>query len=152
MESWYQKQTKEKKEEIKKRVSEYNKMNPEKRKEWLKKNRETHKEQNKKYKKEYRQRLEVKEQTRIYQREYNKDNREIRREIEIRYSRSHPLVEPSHQAVRYMKMDSKCKYCGEINNLQKHHPDYSKPKEFITVCKNCHTKIHQGIVFSEVEI
>lgn len=35
-----------------------------------------------------------------------------------------------------------CEICGTTENLQRHHPDYNKPKEVIILCKNCHEKVH----------
>jgi hypothetical protein len=35
-----------------------------------------------------------------------------------------------------------CEFCGGKENLQAHHPDYNKPKEVITLCKECHLRLH----------
>lgn len=40
--------------------------------------------------------------------------------------------------------DIKCKICNSNKNLIKHHPDYSKPLLFITLCKSCHQIIHRS--------
>lgn len=112
------------------------------RKKITKKYRESHKEQEKAYKKEHRQIPEVKEETRIYQRKYNKDNRGIRREIEIRYKIKYPEKKLAHQKARFLPMKSECEHCRGTDDLQKHHPDYSKPTYVITLCQPCHTKHH----------
>jgi hypothetical protein len=36
----------------------------------------------------------------------------------------------------------KCILCLSIDNLVRHHPDYTKPKDIIVLCKSCHSKIH----------
>lgn len=36
----------------------------------------------------------------------------------------------------------RCEKCGETKNLQRHHPDYSKPLWVVVVCEKCHLKIH----------
>ena len=36
----------------------------------------------------------------------------------------------------------KCSNCEAKDNLVKHHPDYSKPFEFIVLCKGCHNRLH----------
>jgi len=36
-----------------------------------------------------------------------------------------------------------CMLCGNKDSLERHHPDYSKPNEFITLCRNCHKKLHR---------
>jgi hypothetical protein len=45
-------------------------------------------------------------------------------------------------AGRYCKRKSNCEHCGTTEKLQMHHPDYSKPLEFLTLCKDCHEKLH----------
>lgn len=40
------------------------------------------------------------------------------------------------------KKQDTCQSCGSKEELQFHHPDYSKPKLVITLCKNCHYKEH----------
>ena len=37
-----------------------------------------------------------------------------------------------------------CQICGSNKSLDKHHPDYSKPFEFIVICRSCHNKVHSG--------
>ena len=39
----------------------------------------------------------------------------------------------------------RCKHCGSATRLQKHHSDYSKPREFITLCVKCHQKLHREV-------
>ena len=34
-----------------------------------------------------------------------------------------------------------CFFCGSKEKLEAHHPDYDKPKEIITLCKNCHNRL-----------
>lgn len=41
-------------------------------------------------------------------------------------------------ARRYAPLKDKCEQCGSIENLQRHHFDYSKPLDVITLCKKCH--------------
>lgn len=37
--------------------------------------------------------------------------------------------------------DNKCFKCNKTKNLEAHHPDYNKPKETITLCRNCHKSL-----------
>jgi len=37
-------------------------------------------------------------------------------------------------------LGSKCEECGSTENLERHHPDYSKPLETQTLCRACHLK------------
>jgi len=41
----------------------------------------------------------------------------------------------------YYPMAKQCNICGSTENLERHHPDYSKPKIFETLCRDCHNKI-----------
>jgi len=34
-----------------------------------------------------------------------------------------------------------CYFCGSTNDLEMHHPDYSKPLRIYWLCKTCHRKI-----------
>lgn len=38
----------------------------------------------------------------------------------------------------------KCEHCGSTDkdDLVRHHPDYSKPYETVTLCHGCHAKLH----------
>lgn len=35
-----------------------------------------------------------------------------------------------------------CSSCGSIENLERHHPDYSKPFEVLTLYRSCHRRLH----------
>jgi hypothetical protein len=94
------------------------------------------------YARERRKIPEVKEQINIRQREHYKNNKLAYKEIQLRYSKKYPEKKAAHRAARNIPLDKQCFHCGSTENLQKHHPDYSKPKYIITVCKSCHTKIH----------
>jgi len=39
----------------------------------------------------------------------------------------------------------KCVHCGSIVDLEFHHPDYNKPKEYRVLCKKCHLEEHRKI-------
>lgn len=40
-------------------------------------------------------------------------------------------------------LKDKCELCSSTLNLERHHPDYSKPLDFITFCRECHRKLHR---------
>jgi len=40
----------------------------------------------------------------------------------------------------------KCQRCNQQQNLEGHHPDYSKPLEVLWLCKNCHIKAHKKVI------
>lgn len=35
-----------------------------------------------------------------------------------------------------------CETCQTTENLEKHHPDYSKPLEVVVLCRLCHAQLH----------
>lgn len=41
-------------------------------------------------------------------------------------------------AERYVQLKPACEKCGKTKRLERHHCDYSKPLEVLTLCKNCH--------------
>jgi len=41
-------------------------------------------------------------------------------------------------AERYVPLKSACEKCGATEKLERHHFDYSKPLEVLTLCKRCH--------------
>jgi hypothetical protein len=47
---------------------------------------------------------------------------------------------------RRIPLASACAQCGSKENLQHHHPDYSKPLEVITLCQTCHGLVHRIVL------
>jgi len=58
------------------------------------------------------------------------------------YKCRHPKKVKATLAARYVSIGDSCINCGSIKHLEKHHPNYSKPLEIITLCKKCHVKHH----------
>lgn len=48
----------------------------------------------------------------------------------------------SHNANRDYPISSHCVQCGSTVNLERHHPDYSKPRFVVTLCRKCHLGVH----------
>lgn len=46
------------------------------------------------------------------------------------------------KARKYVPLEENCKHCGSSTELIRHHPDYDKPLEIITLCKSCHINLH----------
>ena len=40
-------------------------------------------------------------------------------------------------AERYTTLKDKCEWCGSTENLSRHHSDYSKPVQVLTLCAKC---------------
>jgi hypothetical protein len=55
-----------------------------------------------------------------------------------------------YQAWYYIEIGLKCEKCSSSKNLVRHHPDYNKPLEIITLCRKCHAKAsHNSIIESD---
>jgi hypothetical protein len=54
---------------------------------------------------------------------------------------NHPEKFKCRERARYYSLDLKCNSCGAISDLQRHHPDYTKPEIFVTLCRKCHGKL-----------
>lgn len=95
-----------------------------------------------------------------------KESRESNRESSRAWRKSHPnyqkeygyakryawmkknkMKNRAHETARRYKavlIKDACEMCKATNKLHMHHPDYSKPKEVITLCSQCHEDIHHG--------
>lgn len=38
-----------------------------------------------------------------------------------------------------------CEVCGTAENIEKHHPDYSKPLEVVWLCRKHHLELHASL-------
>jgi len=59
----------------------------------------------------------------------------------------HPEKDKAHRLINYDMRVGKikkgpCLICGSEDNIHAHHPDYSKPREIIWLCKDCHFDAH----------
>ncbi len=90
-----------------------------------------------------------KEKLKRYSRKYNRIYRQKHKDKDRAYQKTPDRIRK--QTIRdYAKgllkngkiQKIKCDYCGEKKELEFHHPDYDKPKEFIILCKKCHLQEH----------
>jgi hypothetical protein len=83
-------------------------------------------------------------QIRERQKEYRRLHplRDRRKEHQQYFERYPEKVKAQRNASRDLPIDSICFRCGSVENLERHHPDYSKPLIIVTVCRSCHMKIH----------
>lgn len=52
----------------------------------------------------------------------------------------------AHARYKAKSIPSKpCEKCGSEENLEKHHPDYSKPLEVIHLCRAHHRELHRQL-------
>ena len=52
-------------------------------------------------------------------------------------------VKARNTAKKIAKAETCCK-CGSKIDIERHHPDYSKPLEIITLCRKCHVGVHSA--------
>lgn len=100
-------------------------------------------------------------------REYNKQWREDHREYAIEYDKAKRVEKNEHflemrrQIAKRERIKHKdkvisrqkaykvdllhtCEVCNEKDAVERHHPDYSKPLDVVSVCIPCHKQIHNG--------
>jgi predicted RNA-binding Zn-ribbon protein involved in translation (DUF1610 family) len=46
-----------------------------------------------------------------------------------------------NQAYQKVELGDKCVFCGSTEYLERHHPDYAKPLDVLTVCRSCNAKL-----------
>ena len=100
---------------------------------------------NSEYQREYRLRNKDKIWNLIkkWRRENRSEHLEIQRKSQIRYVFRNPEKIRAHDAVKNNRgkfRKSVCEFCNGKENLELHHPDYSKPLAVITLCRGCHRK------------
>lgn len=64
-------------------------------------------------------------------------------DAQIEQKQKHRLEVTARRKVRYIRMKDSCEICGKFENLEKYHPDYSKPLEIQTLCTTCHGTTHR---------
>ena len=69
--------------------------------------------------------------------------REVCRKQAIKTRQKFPEKIRARVLARPVKRKKLCEFCESTENLEKHHTDYNKPKEIITLCRACHRSLHQ---------
>ena len=114
---------------------------------YMKNYREKNKEKIREQRKKYRQ--ENKEKIKIYNQEWRKKNPEKVKEVSKRtskkYLKNHPEIAKAHKLTQKFKIPKGelCSNCKINKAIEKHHPDYSKPRHIMFLCRECHYKIHR---------
>ena len=87
----------------------------------------------------------------IKSREWRTDNKERNQERHRRNNKTYESRHPEKHIAQRMANDknlplaSNCERCGSTEQLERHHPDYSKPLSIVTLCHSCHRLIHKNI-------
>lgn len=73
---------------------------------------------------------------------YQKNKKRI---LEQRKQSVNQKIDAIQHLTRYhTELQDCCEECGSIHSLERHHPDYSKPLNVVTLCRSCHLRIHRG--------
>ncbi len=109
-------------------------------------NKEILQKMNNKYKEIHKEELEQKNKIWI------ENNRDKLYEQTRRYRKKYPERNRAYTRVERKGLkDTQCSRCSSIDNLEFHHTNYELD-EGITVCKNCHNKIHEWLKCPKLKI
>jgi len=77
-----------------------------------------------------------------YHRKYRAKHFEKSRRLFVDWKKANPeRYRAWAVAVRLVPLKSNCEICGSIDNLQRHHRDYGKPLDCLTLCRGCHNAL-----------
>jgi hypothetical protein len=62
-------------------------------------------------------------------------------EYQSEWRKKNPEKHKAHIKAQRIKIE-KCEVCGSMENLERHHPDYSKPKVIVALCATHHKRLH----------
>jgi len=77
-------------------------------------------------------------------RKWQQNNRDICAEYSREFYHLHREEQLARLAAYKYPMNKNCEVCGATEKLERHHPNYSKPYYFETLCKRCHEKKHKN--------
>jgi hypothetical protein len=70
---------------------------------------------------------------------YRNENLQLVRQSYMNWERNNPHKKRADMiAFRLVPLKPNCEICGGIERLGRHHKDYGKPLEVLTLCKVCH--------------
>ena len=98
--------------------------------EYMRTYRETHIEECREYSRKWKEKHP--EQSRKHREKWNRKNPE---KVKV-----HGITNSYYHYHSVQKI--RCEFCGSTTNLQRHHPNYDKPFQTITLCQICHKKVH----------
>jgi hypothetical protein len=82
------------------------------------------------------------ERFRGYQKKYRINHFTASRKAFVEWKKDNPEKYRSWAvAVRLIPLKPNCEICSSIENLQRHHKDYGKPLEVLTLCRDCHNAL-----------
>jgi len=81
------------------------------------------------------------------EKKWDRNNLDKKREYIKKSAKKYPEKVKARNISKKIPLKDYCERCGskgEKGRLERHHPDYSKPLEVITLCKCCHLEEHHG--------
>ena len=119
-------------------------------KEYMKRyNREHYAQQRNWTKQHPEKRQAVREHFRIRHPNYNEIQREKHKETIssriARWKKENKEKIHAENVVLRKPFAEKCELCDSTQNLVRHHPDYSEPTIYVTLCSSCHRYVHEEI-------
>lgn len=90
--------------------------------------------------------LETRIKKRLQTNKYYKKNTIKRREQRKKSYQLNKLKEKARYISKNIPTKEQCTLCGSKLSLEKHHDDYNKPLEVITLCSICHGKYHRKVL------
>lgn len=95
--------------------------------------------------KQHRQyRLDNKDKVIEYSQKYYEENKAKKKKWRLQYKNKHKTEMHANALAKRVELAETCTVCGVEENLERHHPDYSKPLDVVTLCRSCHKRIHAG--------
>jgi len=86
-----------------------------------------------------------KNQVKDYRRTYYQEHLEKTLQQQRERNNAFPeKVRAGSIARRDTSLECKCSICGSTENLERHHPDYDRPLDVVTLCRSCHCRVHSG--------
>lgn len=98
----------------------------------------------KEYVKEWGKEYRRKNAKRIYERnrKYQTEHKDKVVQWVEAYKKKYPLKARAQQTAKAIPMADKCEACGR-KATDRHHPDYTKPREVTFLCRRCHKLLHR---------
>jgi hypothetical protein len=76
----------------------------------------------------------------------NADYNKMKRQHEKDSIARHPKKHKARKQALKLPLKPACEDCGASGLLHRHHPDYDKPLNVVTLCVKCHETAHHGVI------
>jgi hypothetical protein len=87
---------------------------------------------------------EIKKAKRENSKKFRQNNPEKVKKYDENYRKNNPKIKRVQRLALQVPLKPCCSFCGSTKYLIRHHKDYNKPLDIITLCSSCHKKLHQN--------